>query len=63
MLNEFFEKKQIKLDVTCPKKGDKAKLINMVENKIKINNIGPFKIPSILNITPTNTQTNTKKII
>ena len=37
LLNEFFEKKQIKLDVTCPKKGDKAKLINMVENNIQIN--------------------------
>ena len=36
LLNEFFEKKQIKLDVTCPKKGDKAKLINMVENNIQI---------------------------
>ena len=37
LLNEFFEKKKIKLDVTCPKKGDKAKLINMVENNIQIN--------------------------
>src|SRR5574344_76227 len=37
LLNFFFEKKQIKLDVICPKKGDKLKLIDMVENNIHIN--------------------------
>ncbi len=37
LLNEFFENKKINLNVICPKKGEKANLIKMVENNIKIN--------------------------
>lgn len=37
LLNDFFKQKDIKIDVMCPKKGDKAKLVNMVENNIHIN--------------------------
>ena len=37
LLNDYFLYKNIKIDVICPKKGEKLKLINMVENNIKIN--------------------------
>lgn len=37
LLNSFFYGKEIKLNIICPKKGDKAKLVNMVENNIHIN--------------------------
>ncbi len=37
LLNEFFVKKEIKLSVYCPKKGEKLNLIKMVENNIHIN--------------------------
>ena len=37
LLNNFFEEKEIKISAICPKKGDKLKLINMVENNIHIN--------------------------
>ncbi len=37
LLNKFFEEKEIKISAICPKKGDKLKLINMVENNIHIN--------------------------
>ncbi len=37
LLNEFFSKKEIKLSVYCPKKGEKLNLIKMVENNIHIN--------------------------
>lgn len=37
LLNNFFKKKKININVMCPKRGDKAKLINMVENNIHIN--------------------------
>lgn len=35
LLNKLFKK--VKLSLICPKKGDKLKLINMVENNIRIN--------------------------
>lgn len=37
LLNQFFKEKKININVMCPKKGDKAKLIDMVENNIHIN--------------------------
>ncbi len=37
LINNFFKEKNIKINAICPKKGDKAKLINMVENNIHIN--------------------------
>ncbi len=37
LLNEFFKEQGIKLEVFCPKKGEKLKLITMVENNIYIN--------------------------
>lgn len=37
LLNEFFVQKEIKIQVFCPKKGEKRKLIQMVENNIHIN--------------------------
>ena len=37
LINKLFENKEIKLQVICPKRGEKAKLIKMVENNIHIN--------------------------
>lgn len=37
LLNEYFKEKNIKLQIICPKKGEKLNLIKMVENNIKIN--------------------------
>lgn len=37
LLNDFFEAKNIKINVICPKKGEKSNLIKMVENNIHIN--------------------------
>lgn len=37
LLNKFFEAKEIKLNVFCPKKGEKLNLVKMVENNIHIN--------------------------
>lgn len=37
LLNEYMKEKQMKLEVFCPKKGEKANLIKMVENNIHIN--------------------------
>lgn len=37
LLNKFFEAKDIKLSVFCPKKGEKLNLVKMVENNIHIN--------------------------
>jgi excinuclease ABC subunit C len=37
LLNNFFKEKNVKVNTICPKKGDKLKLINMVENNIHIN--------------------------
>lgn len=37
LVNSFFKEKNLKLITYSPKKGDKLKLINMVENNIKIN--------------------------
>jgi excinuclease ABC subunit C len=37
LLEKFFEEKDIKIQVICPKKGEKLNLIKMVENNIKIN--------------------------
>lgn len=37
VLNEFFLKEEIKLQVICPKRGEKSNLVNMVENNININ--------------------------
>ncbi|MDO4283572.1 MAG: excinuclease ABC subunit UvrC [Clostridia bacterium] len=37
LLNHFFETKKLKINVFCPKKGEKLNLIKMVENNIHIN--------------------------
>ena len=37
LINQLFEKREIKLQVICPKRGEKAKLVKMVENNIHIN--------------------------
>ena len=37
LINKLFEKREIKLQVICPKRGEKAKLVKMVENNIHIN--------------------------
>ncbi len=37
LLNKFFEDRKLKIQVMCPKKGEKLNLINMVENNIHIN--------------------------
>ena len=37
LINKLFETNEIKLQVICPKRGEKAKLIKMVENNIHIN--------------------------
>lgn len=37
LINSLFKTKEIKLQVICPKRGEKAKLIDMVENNIHIN--------------------------
>ena len=37
LLNEYFKEKNIKIQIICPKKGEKLDLIKMVENNIKIN--------------------------
>ena len=37
LLNEYFKSKDVNINVLCPKKGEKANLIKMVENNIKIN--------------------------
>lgn len=37
LLNNFFKEKNLNINLMCPKIGDKAKLINMVENNIHIN--------------------------
>ena len=37
ILNEFFKTKEIKLQVFCPKRGEKSNLVKMVENNININ--------------------------
>lgn len=37
LLNKFFETKNLKLNVFCPKKGEKLNLVKMVENNIHIN--------------------------
>ncbi|MEG0872606.1 MAG: excinuclease ABC subunit UvrC [Clostridia bacterium] len=37
LLNQFFIEKNIKVQVICPKKGEKLNLIKMVENNISIN--------------------------
>lgn len=37
LLNKFFETKNFKLNVFCPKKGEKLNLVKMVENNIHIN--------------------------
>ena len=37
ILNEFFKNKEIKIQVYCPKRGEKSNLIKMVENNININ--------------------------
>ena len=37
LINQLFTKRDIKLQVICPKRGEKANLIKMVENNININ--------------------------
>ena len=37
LLNDYFKSKEIKLEVFCPKRGEKSNLIKMVENNININ--------------------------
>lgn len=37
LLNDFFKNQTKNITIICPKKGDKLKLIKMVENNIKIN--------------------------
>lgn len=37
LLNNYFDEKSIKIEVSCPKRGEKSNLITMVENNIKIN--------------------------
>lgn len=37
ILNEFFVKKELKLQVICPKRGEKSNLVKMVENNINVN--------------------------
>lgn len=37
LINKLFEKREIKLQVICPKRGQKANLVKMVENNIHIN--------------------------
>ena len=37
LINKLFVKREIKLQVICPKRGEKAKLVKMVENNIHIN--------------------------
>lgn len=37
LLNEYFKSKDLKLEVFCPKRGEKANLVKMVENNININ--------------------------
>lgn len=37
ILNEFFVKKEFKINAFCPKRGEKSNLIKMVENNININ--------------------------
>lgn len=37
LINNFFEERKLKINVFCPKKGEKLNLIKMVENNININ--------------------------
>lgn len=37
LINKLFEKRETKLQVICPKRGEKANLVKMVENNIHIN--------------------------
>ncbi len=37
LINNFFDNKNLKINVFCPKKGEKLNLIKMVENNININ--------------------------
>ena len=37
LINKLFEKRENHLQVICPKRGEKAKLVKMVENNIHIN--------------------------
>ncbi|MDD3303865.1 MAG: excinuclease ABC subunit UvrC [Clostridia bacterium] len=37
LLNSYFNDKQVKLEVFCPKRGEKSHLVKMVENNIMIN--------------------------
>ncbi len=37
LINKLFEKRETKLQIICPKRGEKANLVKMVENNIHIN--------------------------
>jgi excinuclease ABC subunit C len=37
LINKLFEKRDLKIQVICPKRGEKANLVKMVENNIHIN--------------------------
>lgn len=37
LLQKYFEEKDLKLNILCPKRGEKSNLVKMVENNIRIN--------------------------